>query len=94
MTPSLCFWKEYPAEGDTAIAELRAGDESWGDIRLEDIKLDGHGEDRLDGVRVVVAFYPPPDGLRFWEFDYDECMTTLRQARDWLLENERGRVPL
>jgi len=91
---SLSFQKLYPVEGDTAIAELLAGDEIWGDLRLEDIKLDQRGEDRLHGVRVVISIYGTGEGRELEEFDFDECVALLRQAREWLLENERGREPL
>jgi hypothetical protein len=52
----------YPVEGDSAIAELWHGDDVWADLRLDGIRMDEHGEQRVTGVRCVLRLYPPPDG--------------------------------
>jgi large subunit ribosomal protein L7/L12 len=86
----------YPVEGDSAIAELWHGDDVWADLRLDGIRLDEHGEQRVAGVRCVLRLYPPPDGAdpAWWEWDLDAVLAQLTAARAWLLDNERGRAPI
>jgi hypothetical protein len=86
----------YPVEGDSAIVELMYDDAQWADMRLEDLRLDAVGDARLEGARVVVSLFPKSaDGSRdeqtWWEFDYADVRAQLDEARDWLLDNERGR---
>ena len=59
----------YPVEGDSAVAELLFGGEIIGDLRLVE------GE-------VRAAFYPATGGLR--EFRYEELVSTLQAAHEWL----------
>ena len=85
----------YPVEGDSAIVELYLGDEQWADVMLDQIDLNAEGHARIANVKVVVLFYPPHgDEQKWWELDLNEVETQLRSAREWLLENEGGRVPL
>jgi hypothetical protein len=42
----------YPVEGDSAIAELWHGDDVWADLRLDGIRLDEHGEQRVTACPV------------------------------------------
>jgi len=86
----LRFMRLYPVEGDTAIAELMLGEVIWGDLRLEGIDLDAFGEARTANSRVVVRLLPDRDS----EFDLEQLVALLREAEEWLIENERGRVPL
>jgi hypothetical protein len=107
------FMKTYPAHGDSAVAELQLRGEAWGELYLEGIKLDRHGDDRLDGAIVVLRVYPRLEqaktsrrllrgrsedrwlaSINPWEFRLKDVLAVLDEARHWLLENERGRVPL
>jgi hypothetical protein len=82
----------FPVEGDTAIVELLHDGEQWAELRLEQLRLDAVGEDRLEGARIVLTVIPPEDGSSR-EFDLDDARAQLDEARDWLVENERGRRP-
>jgi hypothetical protein len=87
-----------PVEGDSAIVELLYHDAQWADVRLENLRLDAVGDARLEGARVVVSLYPrSADGSRdeqpWWEFAYADVRAELDEARDRLLDNERGREP-
>jgi hypothetical protein len=62
------------------------------EIRLEDLRLDAVGEDRLRTARVVLELHPPPE-RDTWEFDHADAVAQLQEARDWLEDNERGRDP-
>jgi hypothetical protein len=109
----LTFLKTYPAQGDSAVAELELRGEAWGELYLEGIKLDRHGDDRLDEATVVLRVYPRLEHAKTsrrlfrgrsearwvastnpWEFRLQDVLAVLDEARRWLLENERGRVPL
>jgi hypothetical protein len=112
--PALTFVKLYPAEGDSAVAELHYGGEIWGDIRLEKLNLHARGEARLEDADVVLRVYPrakPRSAFTAWmsrrrrstprvasdepwEWNLDDLMAVLNEARAWLLENERGREPV
>ncbi len=83
---------EFPIEGDSAIVELMHDGEQWADLRLENLRVDAVGEDRLNGARIVLTVFPRDDGASR-QFDLDEARAQLDEARDWLLENERGRQP-
>jgi hypothetical protein len=82
----------FPVEGDTAIVELLHDGEQWAELRLEDLRLDAVGEDRLEGAHIVLTVIPAGDGSAR-EFDLDDARAQLDEARDWLIENERGRRP-
>jgi hypothetical protein len=82
----------FPPAGDSAIVELVYDGEPWAALRLEDIRLDAVGEDRLAGARIVLTVFPPEDGSP-WEFELDDARAQLDEARDWLADNERGRRP-
>jgi hypothetical protein len=82
----------FPVEGDTAIVELLHDGEQWAELRLEDLRLDAVGEDRLESAHIVLTVIPAEDGSAR-EFDLDDARAQLDEARDWLIENERGRRP-
>jgi hypothetical protein len=82
----------FPVEGDSAIVELLHDGEQWADVRLEGLRLDAVGEDRLEDSTVVLTVFPPPDG-NAWTFDLADARGQLDDAREWLVENERGREP-
>jgi hypothetical protein len=82
----------FPVEGDTAIVELLHDGDQWADLRLENLRVDAVGEDRLAAARIVLTICPREDGSPR-EFDLDAARAQLDEARDWLLENERGRQP-
>lgn len=97
--PGLWWQKFYPVEGDSAVAEMWAGDEMWADLRIEGIHLEAVDAGRLEGAQVVLRVFGPskqsklaPDG-RHWELEAAAALKQLDDARLWLLENERGRVP-
>jgi ribosomal protein L7/L12 len=94
--PGFHLVRLYPVEGDSAIAELWHGNDVWADLRLEGIRLDEHGEQRVADARCVVRLYPRPDGAEpaWWEWDLNEVVEQFTAARAWLLDNERGRVPI
>jgi hypothetical protein len=90
----------YPVEGDSAIAELYYDDEQWANVWLEGINLDAVGDARVQEARVVVELFSPlpgPAEARWgssWRLDLDEVCRRLDDARQILIENERGRVPV
>ena len=86
----LHFARFYPVEGDTAIAELMLGGLIWGDLRLEGIDLDAVDTARTADARVVLRLFSD----RATEFDLEHVVALLREAETWLIENERGRVPI
>jgi hypothetical protein len=92
--PGLRWSRLYPAEGDSALAELTSDGLVWGEARLENIGLTEVGEARIAGARVVLRLFASEDGGRPLEFDLDQVNTLLAEARAWLLENEQGRLPL
>jgi len=81
----------YPAEGDSPVPELLFGGELIGDLRLENIQVDRRGNERLAETRAVLSLYPATTAIR--EFELDSFLLILQEARDWLLDNERGREP-
>jgi hypothetical protein len=89
----LHFVTFYPVEGDTAIAELVDGGEMWGDVQLEGIRLSEPGDARISQVNVRIRLLPPPNDRRSWDFDLSDVESLLAEARGWLLDNERGRLP-
>lgn len=88
------FMKCYPAEGDSAVAELWAGDDVVADVWLSDIGLSEHGDARVERASVRVRFYTSPELAASADLDLNELQSVLEQAREWLMDNERGRVPL
>jgi hypothetical protein len=74
---AVTFVKLYPLEGDSAVAELKVGGEQWGELHLEDIKLDREGEDRLKGARVVLTIYPRLERQTTWR------RLSRRRAGNW-----------
>ncbi len=86
----------FPVEGDSAIAELWHDEEVWADVRLEGVRLDAHGEDRTASATAVVRFYARSAGAHpdWREHHLDEILAQLTAARDWLLDNEHGRIPV
>jgi hypothetical protein len=82
----------FPLDGDTAIVELLHDGEQWAELRLENLRLDAVGEDRLHGARIVLTVIPAEDGVPR-QFELDDARAQLDEARDWLIENERGRRP-
>lgn len=94
------WWQKfYPVEGDSAFAEMWAGEQMWADLHLEDIHLDRLGEERVQGTRQVLTLFSPTTPSDFaprgttWALDATEVVAQLEQARSWLLENEKGRTP-
>jgi hypothetical protein len=85
----------FPVEGDPFV-EVWFGEEAWGQVDITDIDHSQVGDARVSRARFVVAFYPPPQrlGTMGWQFDMDEVDKQLTDARQWLLDNERGRVPV
>jgi hypothetical protein len=80
----------FPVDGDSAIVELTHDGGQWAEIRLEGLRLDAVGEDRLRGAQVVLTLHPPAE-RPVWEFDHADAVAQLQEARAWLEENERGR---
>jgi hypothetical protein len=95
-------WKPvrtYPVEGDSAEFELWLDGEQFAAMWLEGIDLSAHGATRTAQARVVVQFFERASGAeshghRPFTAEYDEATRLLAEGRAWLLENERGRVPL
>jgi hypothetical protein len=91
----------YPVEGESAIVELYYDDDQWANVWLEGVRLDALGDARLEQARVMVSFFSPTThgtaakagGGPSWKLDLDEVRRRLDDARERLLENERGRVP-
>lgn len=88
------FTKCYPVEGDSAFAEVTAGGEVVADVWLSDIALSARGDARVESAQVRVRFYSSPESPSSADLDLAEVEAALGQARAWLFENERGRVPL
>jgi hypothetical protein len=92
MTERFGMQMVFPLEGDTAIVELLHDGEQWAELRLDGLRLDAVGEDRLQGAHIVLTVIPAEDGSAR-EFELDDARGQLDDARDWLIENERGRRP-
>jgi hypothetical protein len=102
VSDRLDFQKFYPVEGDSAVAELLYKGRVWGELRLENIALGERGEARVRDAEVVLTLHPPlvsrwayvvKKSVASWEFSLDEALPLVEEAREWLLENERGREP-
>ena len=94
----LWWQKSYPVEGDSAFAEMWAGEQIWADLHLKDIRLDRLGVERIQGSQQVLTLFTPIAPSEFapkgaWVLDAAEVLRQLEQARSWLLENEKGRTP-
>jgi len=88
--------KLYPAEWESAIAELYFGDLIWAYVALEGVDQAATGTARLKDARVVVEFWREPDKpTGVWDFNLDlaGALAQLGRAEEWLLENEAGRAP-
>jgi hypothetical protein len=83
----------YPVEGESAIAELYYDGDQWANVWLEGVRLDAVGDARVEQARVMVSFFSPRTRTS-WKLDLDEVRRRLDDAREKLLENERGRVPV
>lgn len=91
--PAGLHWaKCYPAEGESAFVELWYGDDVWGQIDLYGVHQEAVGESRTQGAVVGLTLFDHPDGR--WEFELGEVQAVLAEAKQWLLANERGRIPL
>jgi ribosomal protein L7/L12 len=86
----------FPVEGDSAIAELWHDEQVWADVRLDGVRPEAHGEDRTASATAVVRCYARPAGADpGWRAHHlDEILAQLTAARDWLLDNEHGRIPV
>jgi len=86
----------FPVDEESAIAELWYGDAPCGAVEMRDIEPDAVGDDRVKAATFVVSLYSPPPGNQreWWEFDLDAVEDQPRQARNWLLDNERRRLPI
>jgi hypothetical protein len=94
----LWWQKFYPTEGDSAVAEMWAGEQMWADLHLEGIQLDRRGDERVQGIREVLTLFSPTAASQFapkgaWTLDAAEVLRQLQEARSWLLENEKERAP-
>ena len=79
--------RSYPVEGDSAEYELWFGERIYAVMWLEGIDLEAEGEARTTAVSVRVEF------LEGCEVDWDELQAHLAAGREWLIENEQGRLP-
>src|SRR5262245_20827481 len=84
----------YPAEGDSAIAELWHGEDIWGEVTLAGIDVGARGDERITEAAAVVRFYEPTDVRNWFEFALSDVSEQLVAAHQWLLDNERDREPL
>ena len=92
--PGLRWSKLYPSWGDSALAELALDGWVWGEMRLEGISLGEVGEARTAAARVVLRLFDSDPGDAPLEFDLDQMQALLSEVRQWLLENEQGRIPI
>lgn len=92
--PGLQWSKLYPSWGDSALAELALDGRVWGEMRLEGISSGELGEARTAAARVVLRVFDSGPGDVPLEFDLDQMHAILSEARQWLLENEQGRIPV
>jgi hypothetical protein len=80
----------YPVEGDSAIFELEHSSGLFLEIWLEGINLAAEGTARMTGARVMVHVHGTD---RSGSVELDELTAHLAEGRQWLLDNERGRLP-
>jgi hypothetical protein len=102
--------RSFPVEGDSAEYELWLDGELFALLWLDGIDLNAHGRDRTKNARVMVNFFERRpseragakelvtltrrEAARPFGAAFDEAAELLREGRDWLFENEQGRVPL
>ncbi len=69
---------------------------SWAQISLTGIALDADGDERVSRVGFSISLFPPPAAAEpgWWEFDLADVEARLSNAKEWLLDNERGRLSL
>jgi hypothetical protein len=87
--------KLYPAEWESAIAELYFGDLVWAYVSLQGVDDAATGAARIRNAQVVVEFWRDPDKpTGVWDFNLDlaGALEQLQRAEAWLLENETGRA--
>ena len=88
--------KLFPADWESAIAELYFGERIWAYVSLEGVDQAATGSGRIRNARVVVEFWREPDKpTGVWDFNLDlaGAVEQLQRAEAWLLENETGRAP-
>ena len=87
--------KLFPADAESAIAELYFADLIWAYVSLQGVDEQATGSARIANARVVVEFWrEPAKPTGVWDFNLDlaGALEQLERARVWLLENERGRA--
>jgi hypothetical protein len=93
--PGFKMAKLFPAEWESAIAELYFGDLVWAYVSLKGVDQAATGAARVRNARVVVEFWREPDKpTGAWDFNLDltGAQELLQRAEAWLLENETGRA--
>jgi hypothetical protein len=88
--------KLFPADAESAVAELYFGDLVWAYVSLQGVDEAQTGEARVRNARAVVEFWRDPDKPPgAWDFNLDlaGALELLQRAQTWLLENEAGRAP-
>jgi hypothetical protein len=88
--------KLFPAEAESAVAELYFGDLVWAYVTLQGVNEAATGAARVRDARVVVEFWRDPDKpTGGWDFilDLAGAIEQLQRAQEWLIENETGRTP-
>ena len=102
--------RSFPVEGDSAEYEIWLDGELFALLWLDGIDVKAHGRDRTNNARVMVNFFEREpseraapkelltlkgrEAARPFDATFDEAAELLREGRDWLFENEQGRVPL
>jgi hypothetical protein len=87
--------KLFPADSESAIAELYFGDLIWAYVSLKGVDQTATGAARVRNAQVVVEFWREPDKpTGVWDFNLDlaGAIEQLRRAEAWLVENETGRA--
>jgi hypothetical protein len=87
--------KLFPADWESAIAELYFGDLVWAYVSLEGVDDAATGAARVRNARVVVEFCSDPGKpTGVWDFSLDlaGALEQLQRAQAWLIENETGRA--
>ena len=92
--PGFKMAKLFPAEWESAIAELYFGDLVWAYVSLKGVDQAATGAARVRNARVVVDFWRDPDKPTGWDFNLDlaGALEQLQRAEAWLLDNETGRA--
>lgn len=103
----LCFGQDDPKFGESAFVTIEYRGQDWAYVTLEGI--DGHalGDARIADARVFVMLVDENDKRDDWENpierDFADALTrvsgtsarrSLEDARELILKNERGRVPV